>query len=335
MKHYIFLLASLALLLPACEKNDSGDDEEFLENIDPEIAAISAKLDIDDPNSRYASFEFQTDGTYIVSEYVDDVAAQGLRLQTRSSLKGLKLPASPFLRTFDPMHPQLRAESRRMTIHVGRYSLEGSVIQLTDFGLIDKFTVTADEFSFSFKPDGSLESVEYVATKAPVIHTSNRTNALCRMWQIENIGFNSTGMTSEMEAMYELMLGSGWQDALSELLYSMVSFELDGKTVTLCAMLSKAGTYLSLFRDGDGNYFTEVTDEWGFALSTVVGTWEWTGSDEKQIRWAQEGSYGMEGGDGIADVTELSLTRLVLTGTTSADGFGMGYIEEFKAVNSF
>jgi hypothetical protein len=43
----------------------------------------------------------------------------------------------------------------------------------------------------------------------------------------------------------------------------------------------------------------------------------------------------MEGGEGVAEVTELSLNRLVLTGTTDAEGmegFGIGYIEEFKAV---
>jgi hypothetical protein len=43
----------------------------------------------------------------------------------------------------------------------------------------------------------------------------------------------------------------------------------------------------------------------------------------------------MEDSEGTVEVTELSLNRLVISGSTDdedAEGFAVGYIEEFKSV---
>jgi hypothetical protein len=101
----------------------------------------------------------------------------------------------------------------------------------------------------------------------------------------------------------------------------------------LCAMMSKAGTYLSIFRDDRGNFFTEiVSDDMLFGgVSSVVGTWKWADKKETRVEWAQEGSFDMEGGSGVFEIKELTLEKFVITG--SSDGFS--YIEEFKAENKF
>jgi hypothetical protein len=331
------MMMAAALLFAGCDKNGPEEAEET-EVIDPVVASISAKWNISDPDSRYASFEFQTDGTYIVAEYVDASQAQKTMQLSASSLADVQLPASPFYRlTAGGNRPAVTraADTRQMTLHVGNYAIQGTVIVLTDLGMIEQFAATADEFTFTFKPYGSLESVDYAATKSnTTVSDSKRTTLLCRMWEIEKIGINTGGMGSEMTQMYELLLGKDWEKGLESMLYEMVHFELDGRMVTLCGMFSRAGTYLSLFRDAEGNYFTEVSDGW-FAMSTVIGEWKWLDAKESRIEWKQTGSFGMEGGEGVAEVTELSLTRLVLTGTTDAEGmegFGIGYIEEFKAV---
>jgi hypothetical protein len=331
MKIQSILLA--ALLFAGCHK---GNDPEETEVIDPVVASISAKWNISDPDSRYASFEFQTDGTYIVAEYAD-VSHAGRTVQLRaSSLGEVKLPASPFYRLAGGGKPVTRAaDTRQMTIHVGKYTIQGTVIVLTDLGMIERFAVIADEFSFTFKPEGALESVAYVGAKAnESVSDSNRTTLLCRMWEIEKIGINTEGMSREVEQQYELLLGKDWKEEFEDMLYETVHFELDGEILSLCVMFSRAGTYLSLFRDAAGNYFTEVSDGW-FSISTVIGEWKWLDREERKIEWKQTDSFDMEDSEGIVEVVELSLNRLVLNefpDDEEMEGFDIGYIEEFKSV---
>jgi hypothetical protein len=324
-------MAAIAVMFASCDKTD--DVEQIEENIDPVVASISRKWDIKAAGSRYASFEFQTDGTYVVSEYITARSANRTLQIKASSLQDVRLKPNPFLRIAEAGSVRTRAaDNRVLTAHVGHYTISGNVIVLTDLGMIEQFTVDADEFRFTFKPDGAVQAIEYVGVKADEIAASNRTTRLCRMWQIESIKVNMKGMSNEMKLLLESLGGTAMFDAMLE---EMVRFELDGRTVTLCAMLSKAGTYLSLFRDEDGNYFTEIADGW-LVMSTVIGQWRWLDAKETKIEWKQTGSYGMDGGEGIADVTELSLTSLTLEGSTdegTLEGYGMGYVEKFKAVN--
>ncbi|MDR1600808.1 MAG: hypothetical protein LBS42_00045, partial [Tannerella sp.] len=151
-----------------------------------------------------------------------------------------------------------------------------------------------------------------------------------RMWDIERIRLDGGD-----DGLLSSWLGDGWEDAMSELLEAFIRFEVDGRQVSLCAMMSKSGTYLSIFRDDRGNYFTEIQSEdllFG-SVSSVVGAWEWADSKETRVNWEQTGSFGMEGGSGVFEIKELTLDRFVITGSDE-DGL-MSYIEEFRAANKF
>jgi hypothetical protein len=315
------MMVVVSIIFTGCKK-DSPKEE-----IDPVVAAISAKWEISDLASRYASFEFQTDGTYIVEEYVSSTSkSQILKLNTTVSLKDLKLPKTPFIRLHNNTQRITGTDdTRRITVHVGKYIIQGTVIVLTDLGMINEFAVNADEFSFTFKPNDALESVEYTGSKVNELATSDRTTLLCRMWIIDKIKVNNNGISSEIIEAYKLLFGDNWQNGMEEMLYEMIHFELDGKRVSLCVMFSKAGTYLSLFKDEDGNYFTEVSDNY-IGISTVIGKWEWLDKSETKIKW--EASSSETEGSGTLEVTELSLSKFKVVGDSN---MGISCIEEFNA----
>lgn len=322
MKKYFVLMIAAAALCGGCSKGDSVNDTELPE-IDPVVASISAKWVNNDANSKYASFEFQTDGTYIVSEYVTGTGTgQSLQAQSVlkvSSLRDVKLSSCPFLRITNKNKLTPCAETRHLVTRIGRYIISGNAITLTDYGMIEAFRASNDEFSFTFRPNGTLESIEFVGTRAPSINESKNTVLMCRMWEIESIRLENGG-------------DSEWGMLMSLLLQAMIHPVVDGRQVSLCVMMSKSGTYLSIFRDDEGNYFTEIQDD-HYGASSVVGTWEWANREETRVNWAETGSFGVDAGSGVFDVRELTLNRFVITGS-SPDG-EMSYVEEFKAVNSF
>ncbi|MDR0814874.1 MAG: hypothetical protein LBN37_03880, partial [Bacteroidales bacterium] len=89
MKRRVFIPAFAAILLAFGGCNKDKDNEV----VDPVVASISSKWEISDPASKYAAFEFQTDGTYIVTEYVT-VSTKALK--TSASIADGKLSQNPF-----------------------------------------------------------------------------------------------------------------------------------------------------------------------------------------------------------------------------------------------
>jgi hypothetical protein len=334
-----FIAAMTLLLSTGCNKDD--EDDIVLPEIDPQVAAISHKWVSKDAASDYASFEFQTDGTVIVTKYVDvqsssayvPVQAKTLRVK---SVQDLKLPETPFCKVVktdaantQAAKPSTRA-TRTLTTYVGQYKIESNVITLIDYGLITDFIVNNNnEFEFTFKPDGSIESIEFVGSQAPAIEASKRTTLMCRMWQVEKTTFKSDGILGDL-------LGSVFES----LLYSLSHQEIDGKKLTLCVMMSTAGTYLSIWRDEAGEYYTEIVGA-DMAVSTVIGEWEWADKDETKVNWSNEGSFGMSGGSGTFTVSKLTLDTFIYTATifggedTAELGvdLDMEYSQELKAVN--
>jgi len=333
-------MAAVALLFAGCDKDPLDDIE--LPDVDPEIAAISAKWVNNDTNSKYHSFEFQTDGTYIVQEYetanTASVKTKTLRVK---SLNDLNLPKSAFYNIKQKSdQPELRASAKTLVTYVGHYVLSGGTITLTDYGLIEKFMASNDEFEFTFKPDGSVQSIEFVGSKQPTLYDSKKTTLLCRMWKVEKTSFKDSG-----SGLWSSILGDMWDSLLSEMMAAFTHPEVNGEQVDLCVMMSKSGTYLSIFRDKKGNFFTEIAADDGDSLfgviSTVVGTWEWADSKEKDINWANEGSFGMEGSSGTFTVDEVTLEKFIYTTKTPSgdDTSGLGIdlsmeiTQELSAVN--
>jgi len=324
------MFAVMTVSLTSC----SGEDDIELPEIDPVVASISHKWVNKDTNSKYESFEFQTDGTFIVTERISTKSAKasssGKSMTLKvASLKDVNLPASPFYSVKQKSDkPELRSSGATLSAFVGKYVIQGDYITLTDYGLIEAFRASNDEFEFTFKPDGSVQSITFVGTKEPTINDSKRTTLMCRMWDIESI--KMSGGSGALGSLFDL-IGAGFDD----LLESLIRFEVDGKQVSLCAMMSKAGTYLSIFRDDEGNYFTEIVSEdlWG-TVSTVVGTWSWADSKETKVNWAQTASFGADGGSGVFEITKLNLEKFVITGGDEL-GLGFTYEESFKAANKF
>jgi hypothetical protein len=317
-KWIVVLMAIMMTGFASCGKDDPNDDIELPE-IDPVVASISAKWVNNDANSKYASFEFQTDGIYIVSEYITGQSLQTQPALKASSLQSVNLPLSPFYHVTNGTEPVLHAETRHLVTRVGKYTISGNVITLTDYGLIENFRASNDEFNFTFRPNGTLESIEFAGTRELSISESKRTVLMCRMWDIEDIQLEGGDY-------------DGWGALIAVFLQAIIRTEVDGRQVSLCVMLSKSGTYLSIFRDDEGNYFTKIQSGFG-GVSTVVGTWEWADREETRVNWTQTGSFDMDGGSGVFEIRELTLDRFVITGS-SPDGT-MSYIEKFNAANKF
>jgi len=334
----LYFLAATTMLFTACE-NDPLDDIK-LPDVSPEIEAISAKWVNNDTNSKYHSFEFQTDGTYIVQEYATTNSTSSKTKTLRvKSLNDLNLPKSAFYNIKQKSdRPELRATSKTLVTYVGHYVLSGGTITLTDYGLIEKFQASNDEFEFTFKPDGSVQTIEFVGTKQPTLYDSKKTTLLCRMWKVEKTKFKDIG-----SGLWSSILGDTWDAMLSELMDAFTHPEVNGEQVDLCVMMSKSGTYLSIFRDKKGNFFTEIAADNGDSLlgvvSTVVGTWEWADGKEKDVNWSNEGSFGMGGSSGTFTVDEVTLEKFIYTTKTSSDSSSSGIdlnmeiTQELSAVN--
>jgi hypothetical protein len=179
------------------------------------VSALSAKWEIADSNSPYASFEFTEDGNYIVVENFDlDLKRSGI-ISKASLFKGgsLKIRSS-------------ESETNLPTIHFGTYQIEGNNIILEGFGLIEAISITAEEFSFSFTLDATGTKNQFVAGKADEpVSSSSRTDLLCRTWIVES--FTIDGEVPDDDEIEE--------------------YDVIGKIV----LFSKAGTYLVLGTDGE------------------------------------------------------------------------------------
>ena len=197
----------------SCDKdNENGSDNGVSVN------TLSAKWEISDNNSPYASFEFNKDGNYIV---VENDFETNLRSLSTSSKKSL------FKSNISKVVSMRSSQSNLSSIHFGTYKIEGNKIILSGFGLMEVISITNEEFSFSFTLEATGEKNSFVAGKSDEpISSSSRTNMLCRTWYCEKITFTENAL--ELEEI--------------ELLEEMAE-EMTGMTI----LLSKAGTYLCLY----------------------------------------------------------------------------------------
>jgi hypothetical protein len=139
-------MAALALsfmtVLAGCDNPASGGDDGGEEI----KSSISAKWEIDDPSSPYASFEFNQENNYIVVE-------------------------------------RMTAAGAAATVYTGVYIVSGGTIRLVNFGDLDNMSFETDNFSFSVQRNDT--TVNCTATKAGIaIDSSPETDRLCHSWKI-------------------------------------------------------------------------------------------------------------------------------------------------------
>ncbi|MDR3328529.1 MAG: hypothetical protein LBS63_00265 [Prevotellaceae bacterium] len=344
-----------ASALVACSDNND-DNGKKVEEVDPAIAAIVGKWDISDPASRYASFEFQADGSYIVREYADAAsasAARPTRVRSIAALRSLlKNPAALARRAARPASVARPAAegAREVVVHVGKFTLTGTAIALTNLGTIADFVAGAEEFSFTFTPTGEA-AIAYVAQKDENVDSSDQTALLCKMWKVTAMKLDISGMSAAHKALMDEQWAewgkmvdptgqyAGWQQFYQSIFDGFLNTKVDGKTVSLCVLFSNAGTFLTIMRDEAGSYYTEVKAEsdegLGISMSGGNGTWKWHNPAKTAIYWedVEPDEYGYTG-SGVLKVTELTSTSLKVEVDAFEEGeendlmYGVKVIEE-------
>jgi hypothetical protein len=179
VKNLVYLLVfAFVFTFVSCDKGDGDSDVS--------INTISAKWEILDSDSPYASFEFNKDGNYIIVENIE----ANLRHLGTSSNKNRSL-RTPITRLSE-------SESTSPKVHFGTYRIEENKIILLGIGLIEVVSVTDEEFSFSFTIEATGQKNAFVAGKSnETISPSSRTNMLCRTWIIEEMTADYEGQNFE------------------------------------------------------------------------------------------------------------------------------------------
>jgi hypothetical protein len=208
-KNLIYLLVfAFVFAFASCDKGPSGGGSSSGVSIN----AISAKWEILDSNSPYASFEFNKDGNYIVVENVE--------AYWKSSGTNLKNSLIKSLNFGNATTRISKSESGLSSVHFGTYRIEGNKIILLDFGVINVITITDKEFSFSLTLDTTGETEDFVAGKSDEpIESTNRTDMLCRTWVLEKLTYE--GETFYSDAITVLFSRAGTY---------LVSYVYEGET---------------------------------------------------------------------------------------------------------
>ena len=190
------------------DNNENGNGESVSMN------TISAKWEISDSNSPYASFEFNKDGNYIVVENVGGTNLKSLITSSKASLFKTNSLKAASTRSSE-------SESNLSPIHFGTYRIEGDKIILSGFGLIEVISITAEEFLFSFTLEATSEKNSFVANKsAEPISSSSRTDMFCRTWIVQESIITENGVRQS---------------------------DIEDESNGIIVLFSKAGTYLCIY----------------------------------------------------------------------------------------
>jgi hypothetical protein len=254
---YAVLLGGMGLTAVSCD-NDNGDDGQTLSP-----NTISAKWEIAGSTSKYAFFEFNRDGNYIVVERVEEEKYAVLK-----SSVGRNSPCSLFQKTVTrKASTRASSDSGLSPIHFGTYKIEGDKIILSGFGIIDVISFTAEEFTFSFTLEATGKSETYVANKAadPISSTS-RTDMFCRTWRLEKITIDESDVSEEVKKHYIEKYGTDWKTEAEK--------KETEENAGLIVLFSKAGTYLVLYA------YDDADEEAG------LSEWKWANKEETEIYYS-------------------------------------------------
>jgi hypothetical protein len=260
------LFGCMTWTVASCNRADD-DKQTLLSNV------ISAKWDITDPAGKFASFEFNNDGNYIVIEHAGEEETESYATIRNSD--GRDFQRSLFQKYFT-QKTTLRAlpKSDLSPIHFGTYKIEENRIILSGFGVMDVISFTADEFTFSFTLEATGEKGEYVARKAEnTIASSNRTDLFCRTWTVVNVTVDENAVLEYDKTYYIQEYGDNWKAAVEK--------ERTEELAGLIVLFSKAGTYLVLYA-GEKEHEAGLS-EWKWANeeeTTFYYSWNnWTDDD--------------------------------------------------------
>jgi len=266
-KKVIYLLSLVFVItFASCKKDNGGNDNSVSVN------TISAKWEISDSNSPYASFEFNKDGNYIVLN--NDV---GMNLRSVSAKSKASLFKINILKAVSMRSSESSEESNLSPIHFGTYKIDGDKIILEGFGVINVISITADEFTFSFTLTSTGETGNFIANKsAEPISSSTRTEMFCRTWVVKSLTIDGKVFTSN-------------DDVIANGVYT--DFYVIGSIV----LFSRAGTYLVLY-GGEGG-------------EAGLSEWKWANTKETQLYYSWE-NWTDDWSDNIVTINKLSNSSL-------------------------
>ena len=297
VKFLTTLILSLFLVSTflSCDKeNDNGEDNVV------SASTISAKWEISNKNSPYASFEFNEDGNYIVVENVREANLRSVSASLKSSLLRKNASKRISMRSSE-------SESNLSPIHFGTYKIEGENIILSGFGLIEVVSITSDEFSFSFTLESTGKKDSFVAAKSvEPISSSSRTEMFCRTWIGQKVTLDISNISQEDVNYYKEEYGENWKTQLEQ--------EETDNFKGVIILFSRAGTYLVLY-DGE-------------AGEAGLSEWKWTNKEEVAIYYSWdnwEDNYSTS----IVIINQLNNNTLVL----QENDYGIGYLYHLALKN--
>lgn len=287
------VVACFGFMLTSCGSDDDGNGIPALPT--PEYESSSAKYEMS-AGSPYRSIEFTSSGNYVIiansaSDYSYAPAAAVAEKQTAAS----KTVASGMFR---------KKEADRVSrayfngIYYGTYTKTGdNQYNLQGFGTI---TVnTGGDNAYSLTVTTSSGSQTLAATKAVADKDSDRTNALCRTWNIDKINlkvwingskkYDRTVPANKINDLLEEWGDDGWEE----------------DEIPRQVIFTKSGTYMVLY--GLNDYSNNSLD---------ISSWRWENESKGIIR------YSWDIGDFDDDDSGLI--------TTSFSGKNMTIWEEYS-----
>jgi hypothetical protein len=278
-KNLIYLLSLIfAFSFVSCNKDNNEDDS------DVSVNTLSAKWEISDSKSPYASFEFNKDGNYIVVENDVETSVKSLSTSLRTSFFKNNISQAVRTRSSEP-------ESNLSPIHFGTYKIEGNKIILSGFGLIEVVSITAEEFCFSFTLESTGEKDSFVAGKSDEpISASSRTEMFCRTWILDKMTIDVNSFSQEDIDDFKNEYGDNWKNILEQ--------ELTEENKGICVLFSKAGTYLVLY-DGEKG-------------EAGLSEWKWANSQETRFYYSWDNWTEEDWSDNIVTIVDLKSTSLAV-----------------------
>lgn len=255
------VVACLGLIMTSCGGDDDGNGIPALPT--PEYESSSAKYEMA-AGSPYRSIEFTSSGNYVVvtnnHSYYSAAPAAKVKKQTAVGTA----MASGLLRT--PERSVSRAYFNG--IYYGTYTKTGdNQYNLQGFGTI---TVnTGGDNAYSLTVTTSSGSQTLAATKAVADKDSDRTNALCRTWNVDKLNlkvwingskkYDRTVAANKLNDLFEDWGDDGWEE----------------DEIPRQVIFTKSGTYMVLY--GLNDYSNNSLD---------ISSWRWENESKGIIRYS-------------------------------------------------
>jgi hypothetical protein len=308
--NFLMLFTSLFALtvITSCSKDQ---DDVLRENviIKNKVNIIHARWEISHPDSKYASFEFNKNGNYIVIENDRSAVSKssltrGVSIFSSESflLGNNKILAAKQKDAATRATDESNLESK--PAHFGTYTLAENKIQLSGFGVLEAISVTTEEFIFVLIPEGTKKTEHYIARKVEeLIPASNQADMLCRSWEIKKLTIIDNLMSEREKESYRKTDGPNWKEELE----NKINKEVVGRTIVL---FSRTGTFLVIVSDGDES-------------KLYAFDWTWRNKEETAFYYSWNRSYSF-----------MQLTELTDTSLKMLEAYD--YVEtEFVPVNNY